>query len=59
VLLAVIAAGFGIRAVNPARNPDVQWPKVAEILPFDERPEGWTLIMGVLIVGDQYTFQVG
>jgi hypothetical protein len=59
VLLAVIAAGFGIRAVNQARNPEVQWPKVAEILPFDERPEGWTLIMGVHIVGDQYTFQVG
>lgn len=57
VLLAVVAIGFGFRAINQARDPDVQWARLAEVLPFDERPKEMELVMGVHIVGDQYTFK--
>ena len=57
VLLAVVAIGFGFRAINQARDPDVQWPKLAEVLPFDERPKEMQLIMGMHLVGDQWTFK--
>jgi hypothetical protein len=57
VLLGVIAIGFGFRLINQARDPEVQWAKLAQVLPYDEPPpKEMTLLMGMHLVGDQYTF---
>jgi hypothetical protein len=45
-LLAVIAmiaiSLLGVRFFKDATDPEKVWPAVQALLPFDERPEGWT-----------------
>ena len=57
VLLAVVAIGFGFQFVKKAMDPEVQWQKLALILPYDERPPEMQLMFGNQIGVEQYTFQ--
>ena len=57
VLLAVVAIGFGFQFVKKAMDPDVQWERLAKILPYDERPPEMQLMFGNQIGIEQYTFQ--
>jgi hypothetical protein len=43
LLVGIGAVLFTLRFVSRARDPELQWPKLAAILPFDEQPAGWTL----------------
>jgi hypothetical protein len=38
VLIAVVGIGLMIPAVTKAIDPEVQWERLAKILPYDERP---------------------
>ena len=49
VLLSVVVGNF----VKEALDPEAQWPKLARVLPFDERPEGVELYMGLSIMGQE------
>jgi hypothetical protein len=47
--LAVLVVGgiltvLGMREWNRAHDPEIVWPEVAAILPYDTRPEGWEAI---------------
>jgi len=60
-LITILAVAVGLflaaQALKKAADPEVQWPKVAEVLPFDERPVDLKLAMGMdLIVQQQFTF---
>ena len=60
-LLAVIAAAVlgvvGFKFMKTAMDPDVQWPKLAEVIEFDERPPELTMVMGMgMSVAGQQTF---
>lgn len=43
IVIAVVGLAIAWDSIQgyfqDAQNPDVQWPKVAEVLPFDERPD--------------------
>jgi hypothetical protein len=39
ILVVVAVLAFG-RMMKRASDPEIQWPKVAEVLPFDEPPAG-------------------
>ncbi|MCK6446515.1 MAG: hypothetical protein L6Q99_09005 [Planctomycetes bacterium] len=43
VVVGLVAVVFTLRFVKRANDPELQWPKVAELLPFDERPDGWSV----------------
>lgn len=50
MLLLAVAAGVGSWMMfKDADDPDVQWPRLREVLHFDERPEDLTLIVGVKV----------
>ena len=51
LVLGVIGAVFAVRFVKDAADPERQWPKVREILYFDERPQDITMIMGLGFFG--------
>lgn len=59
-LLAVVAAialvVFGAMWVKKGADPEVQWPKLQQVLPFDERPTDLELGFGTRIpfIMDQY-----
>lgn len=56
LLLTVIAAAFAFfawRTYSIASDPEQQWPKLAEVLPFDERPAHLELELGIDVVGMQ------
>jgi hypothetical protein len=50
-LIAAVVAVFAFRTFRDATDPEKQWPKLAEVLPFDERPQGLELEAGIDIVG--------
>ena len=53
VILVLIVGGFFFaRFMNKSTDPDIQWPRVAEVLPFDERPSDLE-IFGFGIGGDR------
>lgn len=54
--VALIALGvFGAIWAKKAVDPEVQWPKLQKVLPFDERPTDLTLEAGMpMFVMDQY-----
>jgi hypothetical protein len=56
-VVAVIALGvFGALWVKKGADPEVQWPKLQQVLPFEERPTDLELGFGTRIpfVMDQY-----
>ncbi len=53
LLIGILGIGFLFTKFKDARNPDVQWPKLQAILPFDERPD--YDITGVQLGQEQYT----
>jgi hypothetical protein len=57
VLIAVVLAGLGMRFVRTAMDPDVQWQKLALILPYDARPPEMRLMFGNQIGLEQYTIE--
>jgi hypothetical protein len=46
VILAAIASVFVVRGVKSAMDPEKQWASLAEVLPYDHRPENWKLGFG-------------
>ena len=38
LIVAIVAIVWGTRLYGKATDPDIQWPRVAEVLPFAERP---------------------
>jgi hypothetical protein len=47
------------KAVEEGQNPDIQWPRVAEALPYDNKPADTTLQFGLhLGFVDMYIFSV-
>src|SRR4030095_4586023 len=57
VLLAVVAIGFGFQFVKKATDLDLQWQKLGQGLPNDERPPEIIHVLGNQIGLEQYTFQ--
>jgi hypothetical protein len=55
VLGLVVAGWLFIGFAKKMQDPEVQWPKLAEVLPYDERPEGVKLEAGVQLGMQQYT----
>jgi hypothetical protein len=56
-LLGIALAVLIVPAVREALDPEKTWENVQELLPFDERPEGWDA-MGVSVLGfSQYTLE--
>lgn len=57
-LLALVTAAVlfvgGYKMVRKGTDPEQQWPKLAAILPFDERPANLTLGFGFSFVQDQF-----
>ncbi|MBI5431213.1 MAG: hypothetical protein HZA52_00095 [Planctomycetes bacterium] len=43
VVAGLIAVFFTLRYVQRANDPERQWPRLAEVLPHDARPEGWSI----------------
>lgn len=43
VVVGLIAVIFTLCFVKRANDPELQWPRVAALLPFDERPDGWSV----------------
>lgn len=59
-LLAMITVGgcliWGIGQVQKVMDPEVQWPRLQKVLPFDERPDHLQMVMGMQIGGmENYT----
>jgi len=53
LLLAAVASFFFMTFIRDAQDPEKVWPLVAEALPFDERPEGWTVSGGGMLGTNQ------
>ena len=47
VIVSAVAAVFVVRGVRRATDPEVQWAAIDEVLPYDQRPQGWTPRFGV------------
>jgi len=46
LLIVAVMAFFGVRFVQQGTDPEVQWPKLEQVVAFDERPEGLDLTFG-------------
>ena len=47
-LLILFVGGWWLKEkFNQATDPERQWPALAELVPYDRRPEGWTLKFGL------------
>lgn len=55
-ILGIIAVVWVVNYAKNAVDPEKQWPKVAEILPYDERPAEMTLKFGSQIGAEMYAF---
>ncbi len=56
LLVVILGVGFVFTKSKDAANPDVQWPALAEVIAFDERPAGYTIIRP-LWFQEQYTLR--
>lgn len=53
--LGLFAIGtWGYTWVKEGLDPEIQWPKVAQVLPYDERPEDFELKFGGQIPGLEF-----
>ena len=53
-LIVGAMAVLGWRLVREGTDPEVQWPRLAEVLPHDQRPEGIELQFGSRVGVDQF-----
>jgi hypothetical protein len=53
-LIAVLLVFLSVRLVRDATDPEKQWPRLAEVLAFDERPANLELEFGLGIGADQF-----
>lgn len=54
LLAIVLSIGGGIYCVGKAKafiDPEVQWPRLQKVLPFEERPDHMQMVYGVQIFG--------
>lgn len=51
VLLAIAVAIFVVPMIREAADPEVQWPRLQEVLPFDERPQDLEMQVGMRVPG--------
>ena len=54
LILGIVAAVIGIKLAKNALDPDLQWPEIAKILPYDERPSELTPVFGMNVGVEQY-----
>lgn len=54
IVLGVVAIGLGISYAKKVTDSEKQWPELAKILPFDERPQDLKLIFGNQLGMEQY-----
>ena len=47
LILAIVASVFAVDFFNKSRDPERQWQRLDAVLPYDERPAGWTPAFGV------------
>jgi hypothetical protein len=53
-LIMVALAVMGARLFKESTDPEKQWPRLKEVLAFDQRPEGIELQFGLGIGADQF-----
>ena len=53
-LVVVALVVMGARIFKESTDPEKQWPRLAEVLAFDQRPEGLELQFGLGIGADQF-----
>lgn len=58
ITIAVVTIA-GYRVIRTGTDPEQQWPKLAEVLPYDERPEHLSLEFGFSIGTDQFHLRDG
>jgi hypothetical protein len=46
LIVAVVGGVFAFRGIKKAVDPEAQWAAIDEVLPYDERPEGWAPQVG-------------
>jgi hypothetical protein len=57
IIAVVVAVRFGTKMVQEGRDPEVQWPKLAHVLPYDARPPELTLEFGFSIGMDMFVLK--
>jgi hypothetical protein len=57
LVLAIVAGGLMFNFVKKGVDPEVQWPRLAKILPFDERPQNLEIVFGNQIGIEQYVLR--
>lgn len=55
LVTAVVLFVGGYKMVRTGMDPEQQWPRLAAVLPFDERPAHLELKFGYSLVQDQFT----
>lgn len=53
-LIVIAVVVFASRAIRESIDPDKQWPRLAEVLAFDQRPAGIELKFGLDLGADQF-----
>jgi len=49
IIAVVFVVKFGTKMVQEGKDPELQWPKLAQVLPFDARPPELSLEFGMSI----------
>ncbi|MCP3917606.1 MAG: hypothetical protein GY711_18835 [bacterium] len=49
IVLLVALGGFAVKVAKDGSDTEAAWEHLAEVLPYDERPDGWTLQWGMPI----------
>jgi len=47
LILAIVASVFAVDFFKKSMDPEMQWKRLEAVLPFDERPAGWTPAFGM------------
>ena len=57
VILFVVGIGWVVKEAKKLADPELQWPKLAEVLPFEERPDNIELQMRIPVPFDMFIMQ--
>lgn len=57
IIGVVFVVKFGTKLVQDGRDPEKQWPKLAHVLPYDERPPELTLEFGMSLGFEMYALK--
>ena len=56
IILSIGGGGYCVGQVQKVIDPEVQWPRLQKVLPFDERPEHVQMVTGMQMFGvENYT----